>query len=59
MKPKKPAPSIEDIAMLPDAWERTARAIKAAARAVPIHQSKPKARAAKRRKSIVRKERQL
>jgi hypothetical protein len=42
MMAKKPDPSIDEIELHPDAWERFERAVKAGARHVPIHQEKPK-----------------
>jgi len=38
MKDKPLSPELDKIELYPDAWERTARAVKAAARHPPIHQ---------------------
>jgi hypothetical protein len=39
MKDKPLSPDLDKIELLPDAWERTERAVKAAARHAPIHQA--------------------
>jgi hypothetical protein len=52
MKTEKPAPSLDDIELYPDAMERTERAIKAAFRTGHVSADKVKRTvAAKRRKS--------
>lgn len=49
MKAKSLSPDLDKIEMLPDAWERTARAVKAAVAPAP------KKKAAPKRRSVVRK----
>jgi hypothetical protein len=39
MKDKPLSPDLDKIELLPDAWARTERAVKAAARHAPIHQT--------------------
>ena len=47
MKAKPLSPDLDKIEMLPDAWERTAQAVKGAAMAMPSHSVKPSPKAAK------------
>lgn len=52
MKAKEPKPSLDEIEMLPDAWERFEEAVKIVARHPPMHrEGKPAAAPAKRRQS--------
>jgi hypothetical protein len=44
-KPKRTALDLPDIELLPDAWERFERGVKAAAKAGPQHRDQPAAKA--------------
>ncbi len=54
VKAEKPAPKIEDIELVPDAWDRFVDAVKKVARHPPVEHPTGHGKGAKRRSAIVK-----
>jgi hypothetical protein len=52
MKDQKPAPSLDDIELHPDAWNRFVDAVKRVARHPPVEKPKPKRKPLSRRSAV-------